>query len=113
MADLVKQHSEGGQFAVAIAAGTAADAVVSGSTAGGRLCRVHCTTAGTVALQIFDSATTSGAAGAILLYQTTAALNPGDSVNVQMPFASGLVPVCITNTPGVVLTFNKDTAYGR
>jgi len=113
MADKSLIETDGGQAAVAVAAGTAADAVLTGSTGGGRLCRVHCTTAGTVALQIFDSITTSGDAAAVLLYQTTAALNPGDTVNVQVPFANGLMPKCITNTPGVVVTFAKDTALGR
>lgn len=113
MADKAQQQSDGGQNSVVLAAGTAADAVLTGSTGGGRLCKVHCTTAGTVTLQIFDSITTSGDPAAVLLYQTTAAMNPGDTANVNFPFVNGLIPKAITNTPGVVITFAKDTAYGR
>ena len=113
MADKALMETEGGQNAVAVAAGTAADAVLSGTTGGGRLCKVHCVTAGTVSLQIFDSITTSGDPAAVLLYQTTAALNPGDTVSVQVPYSNGIIPKCITNTPGVVVTFSKDTVYGR
>lgn len=111
MADKSQMQSDGGQYAVAVAAGTLAETVAY--TGAGRLCRVTCLTAGTASLAIYDSNTTTGATSAVLLCVTTAALNPGDQISPQLVFQYGLLPKQVTNTPGVALNYTKDTAYGR
>ena len=111
MADSSLMQSDGGQAYVTIAAGTKAETpIVTGS---GRLCRIHGTTVGTASLAVWDSSTTTGAATAVQIVATTASFTPGLTVDLGVPFAYGLLPKQVTNTPGVCITYTADKVSGR
>jgi len=114
VADKSFPFSVGGQITTTVASTGAADVVlVSGP---GRMCKVIVTTGGTALLRFWDSATTSGdpaAAAVFTVAQTTTGSAPGLALDAQVPFVNGLVVTRVANGPGVTVTYNKDTAYGR
>lgn len=111
MADKSIIQTDGGQYTVNVAAGTLVNTLVF--TGPGRICRVAITTLGSVDLQLWDSATTTGAAGAILVGNVTGAAAVGTILSLQIPVTTGILPLQVTNTPGVALSYVKDTTYGQ
>lgn len=110
MADKSIIQTGGGQYAVNVAAGTLVN--TTAVTGPGRLCRVSITTVGSVDLQLWDSVTSTGATTAILLGSVTGAAAVGAVVTLDVPIVAGIMPLQITNTPGVCISYTKDTPYG-
>jgi hypothetical protein len=103
-------QTSGGQYSVQVAAGTLVN--TPAYIGGGRICRASITTLGSVDLQLWDSATTTGAAGATLVGNITGAAPVGTVIDLQIPVTTGILPLQITNTPGLALSYSKDTVYG-
>lgn len=112
MSDLIRNVSSGGQICTAVTANAGDQALYVGP---GRLCSVIITTGGTTFTRFYDSATTSGAVGAVQIFATaqTTTSSTGARTDVQMPFTNGLVIANLAAGAGVTVTFNKATAYGR
>lgn len=111
MSDKAKQYSTGGQACTSVATSGAADLLLVAGA--GRLCKVFINTAGTTLLRFWDSATTSGAAGAVPVYTAAQTTTAGAVYDVQAPFANGLVVSRAANAPGFTVSWTSDTAYGR
>jgi hypothetical protein len=115
MADLSRDDSSGGQNCTNANLSAATDLLIYAG--GGRLTKVQVTTGGwgTGLCRIYDSATTSGAVGAQLIYamaQTTTG-SVGMVLDLQIPFANGIVCARTTNGPGVTINWNTANVLGR
>jgi hypothetical protein len=91
----------GGVATAAVAAGTAADTVIS--PAPGRLCKVLVTTLGTNAMQIFDNA--SAGSGRII-GQLAASAPVGTLLELSIPAALGITVKGSAQNPAVTISFN-------
>ncbi len=113
MADLSMLFSTGGQFTTPVAAVTATSGgPVVISSVPGRLSRISITAAGTGAvLALYDSATT--ATGTVLFTTAATTQTLGAVTSLELPAAIGIVASQITGSPGVTISFTKDTVYGR
>lgn len=114
MADKSLQFSSGGQITTTVGSTGNADLVIF--TGPGRLNKMTITTGSTTGVKFWDSATTSGAAGAQAVYTvatTTTAVGPGIIYDLQIPITNGLVVTQVATGPSITLTYSKDTAYGR
>jgi hypothetical protein len=111
MADKSGMVSTGGQTVVTVASSgtTNAQAYVGA----GRLCKAQVLTAGVTLFRVYDAATTTAATTSNHVYtfaQTTVA---GQLVDLQIPFASGLVLDRQADSPGVRLSIAANTPYGQ
>ncbi len=113
MADLIQMQSAGGQLSKALVAvaGTSGGNVIC-TAVPGRMCKIVVTSAGTGAsLTFYDSATTN--AGTVVYVTAATTQTLGTVTDINIPLANGLVVNGTTGTPGLLVTFNKDTVYGR
>jgi hypothetical protein len=109
MADKSLIQTTAGQHYTAVAAGGTGDAVVSAEP--GRACKVVCTAAGTASFEIYDHA--SASASGTLIYKSPADTEAGSMFDLQVPVAAGIVFKKAAGTPACVVTYTKDSAYGR
>lgn len=113
MADKSFQLSTGGQACTTFTTSGSGDTVLS--TSAGRLCSISILTGGITNIQFYDSSTTSGAATAKHVYTVarTTTGSTGKVFDLQIPLAYGLVVARAADAPGCVVTFTRDTTYGR
>ena len=111
MSDLAKLESNGGQYALAVAAGTGgAGAALTG---GGRLCKVVVMSQGSVATDIYDNTAASGTKIFTVPASGTTAKETGTVYDLQIPVTTGIYVAGAANTSGLTVTYSKDKPYGR
>lgn len=106
--DKSKPVSYGGQHTSYHAAG--ASGAAAALAAPGRLCRVVVLAAGTAATNIYDNAS---AASGTKLYTLPASPTVGTIYDLQFPAANGIYVGGATNTSSILVTYTKNTPYGR
>lgn len=107
-ADQSKPISTGGQYTSYHAAG--ASGAAAALAAPGRLCRLVVLTSGSAATVIYDNAS---AASGTKLYTLKASPTVGDVLDLQLPAVNGIYVAGATNTSSVLVTYSKNTPYGR
>lgn len=93
----IVETASGGNQTTPIAAGTAANTVISANP--GRICRILVTTVGTNALQVFDNASTNS--GTVIA--ELAASAPIGIYDFQMPAAIGITVAGNAANPAVTI----------
>jgi hypothetical protein len=113
MSDNIRNYSTGGQITTTFAGTGTGDLQLY--TGPGRLCNVAIVTGGITFTRFYDSSTTSGAATAVQIFVTaqTTTSSTGAKTEVQMPFTNGLLVSQVASVAACVVTYNKNTTYGR